>query len=76
MTAADQEFPASFAAEIGESGVSRLQQVPEENRDLPEEVASAFRTGVFGSTSSGTGSAPRTTCRADPGEKGKRSPGC
>ena len=67
MTAADQEFLASFAAAIDESGVSRLQQVPEENRDLPEEAASAFRTGVFGSTSSGTGPVPRTTCRILPG---------
>ena len=29
---ASQEFLASFAVDIDEAGVSRLQQVPEENR--------------------------------------------
>ena len=43
---ADQEFLASFAVEIDESGVSRLQQVLEENRDLAEEVASAFEAAA------------------------------
>ena len=43
---ADQEFLASFAVEIDESGVSRLQQVLEENRDLAEEVASAFEAAT------------------------------
>ena len=33
---ADQEFLASFAVEIDESGVSRLQAVLEENRKLAE----------------------------------------
>ena len=42
----DQEFLASFAVEIDESGVSRLQQVLEENRDLAENVASAFETAT------------------------------
>ena len=39
---ADQEFLASFAVEIDESGVSRLQTVLEENRKLAEELAAAF----------------------------------
>ena len=39
---ADQEFLASFAVEIDEGGVSRLQSVLEENRELAEELASAF----------------------------------
>ena len=39
---ADQEFLASFAVDIDESGVSRLQAVLEENRDLADEVAAAF----------------------------------
>ena len=43
---ADQEFLASFAVEIDESGVSRLQQVLEENRTLAEEVASAFEAAT------------------------------
>ena len=39
---ADQEFLASFAVEIDESGVSRLQAVLEENRKLAEELAAVF----------------------------------
>ena len=39
---ADQEFLACFAVEIDEQGVSRLQAVLEENRDLANEVAAAF----------------------------------
>ncbi len=39
---ADQEFLASFAVEIDEGGVSRLQAVLEENRELAENLASAF----------------------------------
>ncbi len=39
---ASQEFLASFAVDIDEGGVSRLQSVLEENRDLANEVASAF----------------------------------
>ena len=39
---ADQEFLASFAVEIDEAGVSRLQAVLAENRDLAREVAEAF----------------------------------
>ena len=39
---ADQEFLASFAVEIDEGGVSRLLSVLEENRELAEELASAF----------------------------------
>ncbi len=39
---ASQEFLASFAVEIDEAGVSRLQQVLEENRELADGVAAAF----------------------------------
>ena len=39
---ADQEFLASFAVEIDEAGVSRLQEVLEGNRALAEELAGAF----------------------------------
>ena len=39
---ASQEFLASFAVDIDEGGVSRLQSVLEENRDLANEVAAAF----------------------------------
>ena len=43
---ASQEFLASFAVEIDEAGVSRLQQVLEENRTLAEEVAAAFEAAT------------------------------
>ena len=43
---ASQEFLASFAVEIDEAGVSRLQQVLEENRDLAGEAAAAFETAT------------------------------
>ena len=43
---ASQEFLASFAVEIDEAGVSRLQQVLEENRDLANEVAAAFEAAT------------------------------
>ena len=39
----DQEFLASFAVEIDESGVQRLQQVLEQNRDLADALAETFR---------------------------------
>ena len=39
---ASQEFLASFAVDIDESGVTRLQTVLSENRALAEEVAAAF----------------------------------
>ena len=39
---ADQEFLVSFAVEIDEQGVSRLQQVLAENRELADRLASAF----------------------------------
>ena len=39
---ADQEFLASFAVEVDEAGVSRLQSVLSENRNLAEELAAAF----------------------------------
>ena len=43
---ASQEFLASFAVEIDESGVSRLQSVLEENRELADEVAAAFEAAT------------------------------
>ena len=43
---ASQEFLASFAVEIDEAGVSRLQQVLEENQDLAGEVAAAFEAAT------------------------------
>ena len=39
---ADQEFLASFAVEIDEAGVARLQAVLEENRELADRLAAAF----------------------------------
>ncbi len=39
---AGQEFLASFAVEIDEAGVSRLQAVLEENRELADSLAAAF----------------------------------
>ena len=39
---ASQEFLASFAVEIDEGGVSRLQAVLSENRELAEDLASTF----------------------------------
>ena len=43
---ASQEFLASFAVDIDEAGVSRLQQVLEENRDLAGEAAAAFEAAA------------------------------
>ena len=43
---ASQEFLASFAVDIDEGGVSRLQQVLAENRDLAGEVAAAFEAAT------------------------------
>jgi len=39
---ADQEFLASFAVEIDEAGVSRLQAILTENRELADSLAEAF----------------------------------
>ena len=39
---ADQEFLASFAVDIDEAGVSRLQAILTENRELADSLASAF----------------------------------
>ena len=38
---ASQEFLASFAVEIDEGGVSRLQAVLEQNRELADSVAAS-----------------------------------
>ena len=37
-----QEFLASFAVDIDEGGVNRLQRILEQNRELAEKLASAF----------------------------------
>ena len=39
---ADQEFLASFAVDIDEAGVARLQTILSENRELAEGVSAAF----------------------------------
>lgn len=39
---AEQEFLASFAVDIDETGVSRLQKVLEDNRDLADSLAASF----------------------------------
>ena len=39
---ADQEFLASYAVEIDEAGVSRLQAILTENRELADSLAAAF----------------------------------
>ena len=39
---ADQEFLASFAVEIDESGIEKLQKALTQNRELADELASAF----------------------------------
>lgn len=39
---ADQEFLASFAVDIDEAGVSRLQKVLEDNRELADSLAASF----------------------------------
>ena len=38
----DQEFLASFAVEIDESGVSRLQAILRENRELADSLSAAL----------------------------------
>ena len=43
---ASQEFLASFAVEIDEAGVSRLQAVLEENRELADSLAAAFNAAT------------------------------
>lgn len=75
---ASQEFLASFAVDIDESGVSRLQSVLEENRDLANEVASAFsaataaireyQDAASGNTG-GTGESNRDTGSGQPAGK-------
>ena len=43
---ADQEFLASFAVDIDEAGVARLQTILSDNRDLANEVAAAFEAAT------------------------------
>ena len=42
MPVASQEFLASFAVEIDEGGVTRLQSILEQNRELADSLAAAF----------------------------------
>ena len=42
MTLASQEFLASFAVEIDEGGVARLQEILVSNRELADQLAAAF----------------------------------
>ena len=43
---ASQEFLASFAVDIDEGGVTRLQEILSQNRDLANEVAAAFEAAT------------------------------
>ncbi len=43
---ASQEFLASFAVDIDEGGVTRLQEILAENRDLANDVAAAFEAAT------------------------------
>ena len=43
---ADQEFLASFAVDIDEAGVSRLQAILAENRELADSLAAAFNAAT------------------------------
>ena len=40
---ADQEFLASYAVDVDEEGVARLQSVLEGNRELAASLGAAFR---------------------------------
>ena len=42
MTLASQEFLASFAVDIDEGGVARLQEILTSNRELADQLAAAF----------------------------------
>ena len=57
---ADQEFLASFAMDIDEAGVSRLQAILTENRELADSLAAAFNAasedlGILPNFSAGYG---------------------
>ena len=75
---ASQEFLASFAVDIDEGGVSRLQAVLAENRDLANEVAAAFAAATAAiqeyeaaaaGTEGGPGEGNRDTGSATPAGK-------
>ena len=74
---ADQEFLASFAVEIDEAGVARLQKILADNKALADNVSAAFQAAAK-AMKEFAGMLPTlfSDCRADPGAKGKRSPGC
>ena len=69
-----QEFLASFAVKIDEAGVSRLQAVLAENRELAEELGAAFEnaSGAIRSFSEELGILPGFS---GPGETAEGSPG-
>ena len=73
---ADQEFLASFAVDIDEAGVTRLQKILADNKALADNVSAAFRAAKAMKEFAGTLPTLFTDCRADPGPQGKRSPGC
>ena len=74
---ADQEFLASFAVDIDEAGVARLQKILADNKALADNVSAAFRAATKAMKEfAGTLPTLFTDCRADPGPQGKRSPGC
>jgi len=43
---ADQEFLASFAVEIDEAGVARLQKILADNKGLADNVSAAFQAAA------------------------------
>ena len=53
-----QEFLASYAVEVDESGAKRLQEVLESNREMAQTLAGAFEAarGALSSLSSELGS--------------------
>ena len=75
---ASQEFLASFAVDIDEGGVARLQSILSENRDLANEVAAAFEAATAAireyqdaasGNTGGTGESNRDTGSGQPAGK-------
>ena len=58
-----QEFLASFAVDIDEAGVTRLQTILRQNRDLAARLAAAFDT-ARSSCPPAAGSRPRPMRRS------------
>ena len=66
---ADQEFLASFAVDIDEAGVTRLQKILADNKALADNVSAAFRAATKAMKEfAGTLLTLFTDCRAGPGE--------